>query len=57
MCHLIETTETALESLETIVQIEATNANRTILDRSYATVLEAQLELTNLLGKNIVQTD
>ena len=57
MCHLIETTETALESLETIVQIEATNANRTILDRFYAAVLEAQLELTNLLEKNIVQTD
>ena len=52
MCDLIEATENALESLETIresiIQIEATTANRSILDASYAAILEAQRHLLRL---------
>jgi len=61
MCDLIESAENALESLgsvrEAIIQIEATNANRTILDRSYLAILEAQRELSNLIGNSVVQAD
>ena len=52
MCNLIEATENAIESLqnvrESIIQIEATTANRTILDRSYAAVVEAIEQLSQL---------
>ena len=52
MCNLLESTETALESLETvreaIIAIEATSSNRKLLDASYAAVVEAQRQLSRL---------
>jgi len=61
MCHLIQQAESTLEALESIreaiIGIEATNDNRKLLDASYAAILEAQRQLSNLLGNSVVQAD
>jgi chemotaxis methyl-accepting protein methylase len=57
MNNLLQQTESTIEALESIresiIQIEATDANREILDEAYAGVVSAIAGLSKLVGMEV----